>query len=162
MMSEQYRCLIRKERIAATPEEGVRQRLLHKMINELGYPAECLGVEQALHLLPHITLKATSLPDRRADVICFAKGIHPTHAMYPLLLVECKAVPLTEKVVKQVAGYNHYVGAYFIAVANDTAIRTGWYDPDIGEYCFINHLPRYQDLLASLRANETDKLDDLD
>lgn len=155
MTSQQYRCLIRKQWVAATPEEEVRQRLLNTLVNDLQYPAECLGVEQALHLLPHLQVQNSVLPDRRADVICFAKGIHPQHALYPLLLIECKAIPLNDKVLKQVVGYNHYVGAYFVAVANASEVKTGWYDAKEKKYQFVDGLLPFNTLLNSLRTSVT-------
>jgi hypothetical protein len=66
-------------------------------------------------------------------------------------MVECKAVRLTDKVLQQVIGYNDYVCAYFIAVANSTSIQTGWYDKQKEDYCFVEGLPSFQDLMNALR-----------
>lgn len=143
-------CQIRKTQVAASPEELVRQGLLSLMIHQLGYPPSYLVLEKELCQMPHLECHPQHIPDRRADLICFGKGIHPKHALYPLLLVECKAVKLTRKVWDQVVGYNHFLQAYFIAIANGEEIKTGWYDKDRKEYVFINTLPCYADLLSSV------------
>jgi Type I restriction enzyme R protein N terminus (HSDR_N) len=131
-------CLIRKEPVAATPEELVRQQLIATMVGKLEYPESCLAVEKPLHQLP--LLKYEKVPDRRLDLLCFAKE---SNGLYPLLLVECKAVKLTPKVLRQVCGYNTYVKAYFVAVANQSEVRIGWMDQKKREYCFASGLPPY-------------------
>jgi len=146
----QIYCQIRKEWVAATPEEDVRQRLIQSMMQQLGYPPSSIVLEKGLRQLPHLTLQPQRLPDRRADIICFAKGIHPCHALYPLLLIECKAVKLSDRVINQVTGYNHFLQAYFIAVANQDMVRTGWYDPGAKQYNFVDRLPSYAELLSAL------------
>jgi len=132
------------------PEEQVRQKLVHKMVQLLGYPLECLSMEASLKSLPHIR-KDCRLPARRADLIVFAKNIHPDHSFYPLLLVECKAVPLTKKTMRQLVGYNEYVQAYFIAAVNQTASFTGWYEESCDDYRFQDEIIPYQQLIDNIR-----------
>ncbi len=145
-------CPIRKTWIAALPEEFVRQRVLSHMIEEQGFPAALIVVEQAVRQLPHLSVTDRRLvPDRRADVVCFAKDLAAVSDLYPLLTIECKAVRLTPSVISQVLGYNHYIRACFIAIANQTDIRTGWYDPAKGEYVFVDYLPSYTALCASVQ-----------
>lgn len=144
-------CPIRKEWVAALPEEHVRQRMLLHMINDCGFPLSLIAVETSLKQLPH--LAATDLhqiPNRRADIICFAKQQNSVGGLYPLLTVECKAVKLTPKVINQVVGYNYFVKASFVVIVNQTEIRTGWYDKSHETYTFVNYLPSYRDLMASL------------
>lgn len=145
---QQVYCQVRKEWVAATPEELVRQRLITLMANQLGYPLESFALEKALSQIPHVTLLQQKPPLRRADIICFAKGIHPEHQIYPLLLVECKAVKLTPKGMNQLIGYNHYLQAHFVCVANQDQVRAGWYDPQAKDYHFIDYLPSYKDLIT--------------
>ena len=135
-------CPIRKTWIAALPEELVRQRVINHMIEEQGFPASLIAVEQAVRKFPHLSVTDRRLvPDRRADVVCFAKGLTGMNDLYPLLTIECKAVKLTPRVISQVLGYNHFIRACFIAVANQAEIRTGWYHPDKGEYVFVELPP---------------------
>ena len=148
MTTSRLYCPIRKIWVAAIPEEQVRQGWLQVMREKLGYPQEMLGVEKALHQMPHIEQGKTELPDRRADIVCYAKGIHPHYSLYPLLLIECKAAPLTAKVKQQVTGYNLHVGAYFIAIANEKKLELGWWDPHKEDWTYISHLPSYQELVV--------------
>jgi hypothetical protein len=144
-------CSIRKEFVTSLPEELVRQRLLQHMLNDKGFPESLIVVEKALKQMPHLSgVNLMHIPDRRADVICYGKGIHLACDLYPLLLVECKAVKLTRRVINQVAGYNQFVKACFIAIVNDIEIQTGWFDTKQGQYTFIQGLPSYKDLLNAI------------
>jgi len=145
-------CRIRKEPVAALPEERVRQRILSKMIDELGFPPSHISLEVPLKRMPHLQLQGREIPDRRADIVVFASGIHPKWDLYPLLLVECKAVPITEKTRRQAAGYNHYIGACFVCLVNDEQLFTGRYDPREKEYQFLSFLPHYQRLVDLLKS----------
>lgn len=140
------RCLIRHVEVEALPEEKVRQALLKRMVDSLGYPPSLLVVEQEISQFPHLSQKK-ELPQRRIDIACYAKGIHPQHALYPLLIIECKAVKLTSQTMRQVIGYNHYIEAPFIVVANEKEISTGYRNPIGGDYRFFPTLPFYSQLL---------------
>ena len=142
---------MRKIAVEAYPEEIVRQAILNRMIDELGYPLPCIAVEKALKQMPHISLAGGEVPDRRLDIACFAKGINPHHELYPLLVIECKAIPLTPHVIKQITGYNHFLKSPFIAIANANEIRTGWFDPIEQSYRFVPYLPTYLELMASVK-----------
>lgn len=145
----QLYCPIRKQWVANQPEEIFRQRLLKQMIEELGYPIALIGVEKEIGQLPHLTPKERVIsPDRRVDIIVYSKDRQ--HQLFPLLTIECKAVKLTKKVISQVLGYNHFIRAAFIAVANEEQFRLGWYDPSISDYTFIDFLPSYEQLSSSL------------
>ncbi len=104
----------RKKWVSAQEEELVRQKLLHELIHELHFPKALILVEKTLKELPH--LKGSSLPHRRIDVVCFANDIHPVHPLFPLLLIECKKEGEGALALEQLLGYNHHVGAYFVAV----------------------------------------------
>ncbi len=102
------------------PEEIVRQALLLEMTEKFGFPRELIGVEREISTLPH--LKGAKIPKRRFDLVCFAGKIHKDFPLYPLLLIECKAITLSEKALQQVLGYNYYVEAYFVAIANGQGV----------------------------------------
>ena len=148
-MPDSLYCPIRKSWVAALPEEKVRQRLVQEMTHRLDYPLGTIALEVSISQLPHIDCK-TPPPKRRADLIVFAKDLHPSHSLYPLLLVECKAVPITPKVIRQVVGYNQFVKAYYIAVINQTDAYTGWYHQEKNDYFFYEGLPSYSYLLESI------------
>jgi sulfur carrier protein ThiS len=126
--------------VAATPEEIVRQLWIKKMVQELGFPKELIAVEKELKALPH--LASAPVPDRRIDVLCFTN----TESLVPLLLMECKAEQILPKAIEQVMGYNLYVQAPFVAIANDREICFRY------NQCILNRLPSYTELLAYARC----------
>jgi hypothetical protein len=143
---------VRKKWVEPEPEEIIRQELIQKMLSELGYPLSLLAVEKELSLLPHLRLvQREAVPKRRADVIVFAKEIHPDHVLFPLLMVECKAVPLTPKFARQVVGYNSFVQAPYLALANGIQMLTGHFDQAAGHFRFESGLPPYEALLAGVK-----------
>lgn len=139
-------CSLRKMWVAALPEEKVRQTLIQKMTQQLGYPLGSLALEKNLNQLPHLQ-SHPALPKRRADLIVFAKDLHPHHPFYPLLLIECKAVALTDKVLRQIVGYNQFVGAYFIAAVNQSSTYLGCYDYFSQDFRFQEGLLSYESLI---------------
>lgn len=150
---QKLHCPIRREWVKDLPEERVRQQLIRLMVEELGYPISYLAVEKELSRMPHLALMGKSkVPQRRADLVCFAKGIHSSFELYPLLLIECKAVKLTPRVITQVTGYNHFMKAYFIALANQDTIQTGWFDPELMTYRFVDYLPPFSALVQSIKT----------
>lgn len=128
--------------------------MLHYMMGQLGFPKGGLVIEKALSQLPHLQQRDQNPPLRRVDLMSYAPGIHPDFPLYPLLLVECKAIELSEKVLQQAAGYNHFIGAPFICIANDLQRFTGWYDPKSSQYRFMNSLPSYKALLEAIQSSK--------
>lgn len=125
--------------VSATPEELVRQKLLHAMTTQLGFPKSFLAVEKQLSELPHLHGRQ-GLPSRRADVLCFAKGIHSEHELFPLLLIECKEGSVGESAAAQALGYNHYVQAPYVAIAGEGSAM-------LVHPQRLNFLPHYHELL---------------
>jgi Type I restriction enzyme R protein N terminus (HSDR_N) len=150
-MRDSLFCPLRKVWVAALPEEKVRQALIHEMTYQLGYPMSSLALEKGLSRLPHV-LPKSPLPRRRADLIVFAKDLHPQYVFYPLLLVECKSVALTNKVLRQLIGYNQFVRAYFIAAVNQTQRYLGYFHHEYQDFIFHEGLLTYQDLLKLGRS----------
>lgn len=141
-------CPFRKESVLAQPEEIVRQKLLVLMTEQLGYPRECLVIEKALSKLPHLQNYNKPLPRRRVDILCYSRqSASEVFALKPLLLIECKAIPLDPGAFQQASGYNYYIGAPFIAIANESQIFHGWRDLSTGKFCYSDFLPFYKDLI---------------
>lgn len=143
---ENVYCPIRTAWVKSTPEEKVRQQLLFQMIR-LGYPANHITVERKIKELPHLGIASTSFPNRRIDILCYATGLHPDVPLYPLLLIECKAVPLTKAVMRQVAGYNFFVGALFYAVANEKSVSVNGKNQ---QEQIWERLPSYAELMVHI------------
>lgn len=99
------KCLIRRKFLRLTPEEWVRQHLIHYLINDKHVPIGLIAAE--------MPLKVNDL-DRRCDVVVFNRSGKP------LLIVECKApeIGLDEKVFQQIAHYNFSLGVDLLMVTN--------------------------------------------
>ncbi|MBA2369027.1 MAG: type I restriction enzyme HsdR N-terminal domain-containing protein [Candidatus Protochlamydia sp.] len=150
-MQEVY-CLVRSKWVSATPEEEVRQNLLIHMTKNLGYSKDSLSVEMTLSEMPHLQNFPTShFPKRRADLIVWAAGIHPDFPLYPLLMIECKAIPLNLKAERQVIGYNQFLQACFVGLANQKEMRLGWFSREKQKYVFKKEILPYFILMDSLK-----------
>ena len=100
--------VIRKKYIVVTPEEWVRQHLIHYFISHLNYPKSLIKVETGLS---YNKLK------KRADVLVYDReGL-------PWLVAECKSSKerLSEETIRQVSTYNFTLGAKYVVVTNGMA-----------------------------------------
>lgn len=97
--------IIRKKYVVLTPEEWVRQHLLHYLIEEAGYPASLIAVERGLQM---------NGLQKRFDVLVFNRQSEP------LLLVECKSpeTVLTKDTFLQAAVYNSQFACRHILITN--------------------------------------------
>lgn len=111
-------CPVRKCYVKATPEEIVRHFWLSKMVGELGYPPSLLVVERKISEIS--SLQRGKVPNRRVDILCYSNSLEP------LLLIECKATRLSPKMLRQVLGYNLYIGAHFVALVDKNQV---WLKP---------------------------------
>lgn len=123
--SKLSKCLIRKRWVSATPEEGVRQGLIQRMLVDLGYPKGLISVER-------------KVGDRRFDIVCY------TSACTPLLLVECKAGELNDSAENQAFGYNATIQAPFICLACPNQIKTLWREQE--RIASVPFLPKFSEL----------------
>lgn len=152
-MPDQLFCYIRKRWISATPEEKIRQLLIKQMIEELNYPQNYFITEKGLNQMPHLNpASLASLPARRLDLIVLAKDLHPNYPLYPLLLIECKAIPITNKAIRQATGYNHFLKACFVALANSSELLLSWVDPEQQTHQIVKGLPDYPTLLHRAKS----------
>jgi len=126
--------LIRNQSVAATPEEFVRQKLIYKMISELGFPKSLIAVEKGIPPLK-----------RRIDLLCYAslKG-----DLVPLLIVECKAHFLNEAAERQLLGYNRSIEAPFLCLAAGEGVKTFW--RQASGIASVPFLPTYTELLQKI------------
>lgn len=97
--------IIRKKYLVLTPEEKVRQGIIHYLITEKGYSKALIRTELGTqyHEL-----------SKRTDILVFDK------LSQPYMLIECKAedVPINQKVVEQASRYNLGFKAPYLCVTN--------------------------------------------
>lgn len=98
-------CEIRKKNLVLSPEEWVRQHLIHYLVYHKHFPKGLIVSE--------IEITANKLK-RRCDLLVY------NNKMEMQLLIECKApeIPLTTKVVNQVIHYNNQLKVPVIAISN--------------------------------------------
>ena len=125
--------VVRRKFVRLTPEEWVRQHLIHFLIHHRNYPLHLLAVEYSL--------KWDKLT-RRCDVIAFGKGLRP------LLIAEVKApqVPVTQKVLDQVLRYNLPFRAPHLLLSNGLRHFMFSLDGTGGSYAPRQDVPFYQDI----------------
>lgn len=136
---------IRRQWVAATPEEVVRQKWILRMVRELSFPKELLVVERELRALPHLERHPYPLPNRRIDLLSFEKGSSPA----PLLLIECKAQSLTDEMLEQALAYNTFVQAPYVAIVNQSEVRLRYHLMANSSPSEIDRLPSFKELLAA-------------
>lgn len=135
-------CPVRKIEVKATPEEYVRQKVLLLLIHTLGYPISLIVVEKKLSELPLSHGLIKKIPNRRIDVLCYGAG----KTLQPLLLIECKAKRFGARQVRQLLGYNYYVGAHAVALVSDQ--KTAFLEASSQRS--QEYIPPYQQLLLAL------------
>jgi hypothetical protein len=98
-------CIVRNKKLLATPEEWVRQHIIHYLINQLQIPAGVIASEYGIKV---------NNQTRRCDVLVFDLNKNP------VVLVECKApqVVLNEKVVDQIVQYDSMLGVEYLWISN--------------------------------------------
>jgi hypothetical protein len=121
---------VRRRWFRLTPEEWVRQHVLHYLISEKGYPAALLAVEKTI---------AVNKLRKRCDVVAYNAQAQP------LLLVECKApdVPITQAAFDQIARYNLTLGVHLLLVTNGLTHYCCRMNHDAQQYVFLAELPAY-------------------
>ena len=122
--------IIRKKDVVLTPEEWVRQHILHYLIDVKGYPKSIIAVEKQLTIN---TLK------RRFDILIFnKKGL-------PDVIIECKApkVKITQATFDQIARYNLKLNANYLMISNGLEHFFCKMDAERKQYVFLKDLPEY-------------------
>ena len=102
--------VIRKKWLVLTPEEWVRQHIIHFLLITKKYPASLIAVEKEIMLGE---LK------KRCDLVVYNRQSQPW------MIIECKEmnVILSEKALEQVLRYHITLGAKYLVITN-------------GSYCF--------------------------
>ncbi len=97
--------VVRNKFVALTPEEWVRQHIIHYLIYDKKYPKSLLAVEK------EIVLNGLR---KRCDVVAYNR------TGKPFLLIECKAhdVNLNQDVVMQILQYNQKLNVPFLWISN--------------------------------------------
>ena len=119
---------VRKQFVALTPEEWVRQHVIHFLNQEKGFPFGLMGVEYPLQY---------NGMNKRADIICFQKEGKP------MVLVECKSanISITQKVFDQIARYNFDLRVPYLVVTNGLQHFCCEMNYEENSYRFLEEIP---------------------
>ena len=108
--------ILRKKYLFLTPEEWVRQHLIHLLLKDYDYPKSLISCEKALSYNKRL---------KRTDIVTYDQSGNP------FLLIECKSpkIKLSKSTLHQASTYNSQLKAPFLCISNG-----------INTLCFqINH-----------------------
>lgn len=96
---------IRKKYILLTPEEWVRQHIVHHLIYDLNYNKNRIALEKEF-TVNHLK--------KRFDILVYDKN------MEVFMIIECKApeIKIDQKVLKQIFNYNIKFNAQYLVLTN--------------------------------------------
>ena len=122
---------LRKRFVALTPEEEVRQKILHLLVENQHVPAGLLAVEYSV--------KVNGM-DKRCDAVVFASDGSP------LMIVECKAqtVKITQKTLDQAVRYYSALQPRFLLLFNGQQCYC--FHANEGVLSPIDHFPDYEEM----------------
>lgn len=122
--------IVRKKYVMLTPEEWVRQHIIHYLIQEKNYPISLIAVEKK------VTINKLT---KRTDILVFnTKG-------NPHIIVECKApsIKITQEAFDQIARYNLKLDANYLIVSNGLNHFYCFMDTKNEKYVFLDTVPHY-------------------
>ena len=122
--------LIRKKYVVLTPEEWVRQHIVHFLIQERNYPKAMIAVERGIRVNKLM---------KRCDVIVYQKN------GTPLMIVECKrsSQKINQNTFYQVARYNLALKVKYLLVTNGLQHFSCLVDFEQANYSFLEDIPHW-------------------
>lgn len=129
--------VIRKKFVALTPEEWVRQQIIHYLLEDHRFPKALISVEKQL-LVNGLT--------RRTDVVLY------NHAGRPILIIECKApeIAINQSVADQVARYNLALQVPYLWVTNGERHAICRISHTSGTWAWLPTLPDTETLISAV------------
>ncbi|WP_035805558.1 type I restriction enzyme HsdR N-terminal domain-containing protein [Lunatimonas lonarensis] len=121
---------IRKKDLLLTPEEWVRQHLIHYFVSTKNYPRSLFVLERGL---------AYNQLAKRLDILVVDR------TGSPFLLVECKApdVVLSQRTLEQVCTYNQRIQSPNLAISNGIKHVVLAFSPDSQTYVPKSSFPDF-------------------
>lgn len=121
---------IRKKYCVLTPEEEVRQKTLHYLVDQLDVPSGLLAVEHPIKL---------NKLSKRCDIVVFStKG-------KAAMIVECKAahIPLSQKTFDQALRYNFSLQVNYLLLTNGKELVCFKIDTQNNCFELLEKIPNY-------------------
>jgi hypothetical protein len=131
---------VRRKYSANTPEEQVRQALIHYLHTQCAAPLSLMSVEKEFTI---------GSMQRKYDVVIFDNSGNP------LLLAECKApsVTLSNKVFAQAAHYNTALHAPCLLITNGLKTYCSRIVFESGQIVFLEKIPNYNEMKLWLKSS---------
>ena len=122
--------IIRKKYVILTPEEWVRQHVVHFLLKEKSYPISLIAVEKQIKINKRV---------KRTDIVVYNKQGTPE------ILIECKApnIKITQTTFNQIARYNLTANSNYLMVTNGLAHYICQIDKNNKTYIFLEDFPSY-------------------
>lgn len=123
--------IIRKKHIILTPEEWVRQHLIHFFINQLKYPKSLISVEDGLKV---------NKMQKRSDLIVYNREGKL------FMVVECKAakVKLNQNSMNQLSTYNQKYNSEYLALTNGLQVYVCKMDYENKKAVYLDQFPSFK------------------
>ena len=127
--------IIRRQYVALTPEEWVRQHFVHFLIGTKGYPQSLMANE--------VQLKLNGM-SRRCDTVAYDRTLRPR------VIVEYKAptVNITQQVFDQICRYNMVLQVDYLIVSNGLAHYCCKVDNTTHTYTYLRDIPSYEEVVV--------------
>lgn len=132
--------IIRRQYVALTPEEWVRQHFVHFLTDEKGYPQSLMANE--------VQLKLNGM-SRRCDTVVYDRTLKPR------VIIEYKAptVNITQQVFDQICRYNMVLQVDYLIVSNGLVHYCCKMDNITRTYIFIKEIPGYDIITCKQEDN---------
>ncbi len=123
---------IRKRYLQTTPEEEVRQWIIHFLIHQKNFPISNISVEKQITYLNR---------KKRFDILIYKNA-------KPLFLIECKAptVAVNQEVLNQICTYNFVLSVPYLLVTNGESQICCRMNLEQKTYQFLTTIPDYKSL----------------
>jgi hypothetical protein len=123
----------RQRNLVVTPEEWVRQHLLHYLVDHLAYPKGLIASEQGIQV---------NGLSRRCDAVVYGKDGSP------LMIIECKApeVQLSEETFYQIAQYNFKLRVNYLILSNGLMHVIARLNTDQQTIEYLDAFPSYAEI----------------
>ena len=126
--------VIRRQYVALTPEEWVRQHFVHFLTEQKGYPLSLMANE--------VQLKLNGM-SRRCDTVVYDRSLQPR------VIIEYKAptVNITQKVFEQICRYNMVLQVDYLIVSNGIVHYCCKVDYATRSCSFLHDIPEYTSII---------------
>lgn len=125
----------RKKKLKLTPEEWVRQHVLHYLVDHKNIPLSLIAAEYGIEV---------NQLTRRCDGVVFDRSGKP------IMIIECKApeVKITEHTLHQIAQYNFTLEVQWLVLTNGLDTVVAFINTESKSIDYVREIPSFDELLS--------------